>query len=126
MYTLIQAGPNHLDDLALLFDAYRIFYRKETDITAAKKFLSDRLINNQSVVFMVYDGSRAAGFTQLYPLFSSVNMAAVWLLNDLFVDPVYRRKEKRKIIARSSSKSLNSIALKRNQFINRTNQCSRK
>jgi hypothetical protein len=38
MYTLIQAGLNHLDDLALLFDAYRIFYRKETDITAAKKF----------------------------------------------------------------------------------------
>ena len=93
MYTLIQAGPNHLDDLALLFDAYRIFYRKETDITAAKKFLSDRLINNQSVVFMVYDGSRAAGFTQLYPLFSSVNMAAVWLLNDLCVDPVYRGKK---------------------------------
>ena len=89
MYTLIQASPNHLDDLALLFDAYRIFYRKETDITAAKKILSDRLTNNHSVVFMVYDGSRAAGFTQLYPLISSVNMAAVWLLNDLFVDPVY-------------------------------------
>jgi GNAT superfamily N-acetyltransferase len=89
MYTLIQASPNHLDDLALLFDAYRIFYQKETDITAAKKILSDRLTNNHSVVFMVYDGSRAAGFTQLYPLISSVNMAAVWLLNDLFVDPVY-------------------------------------
>ena len=55
--------------------------------------MSDRLTNNQSVVFMVYDGSRAAGFTQLYPLFSSVNMAAVWLLNDLFVDPVYRGKK---------------------------------
>lgn len=48
MYTLIQAGPNHLNDLALLFDAYRIFYLKETDITAAKKNLSDRLINNQN------------------------------------------------------------------------------
>ena len=29
MYTLIQAGPNHLDDLALLFDAYRVLYQKE-------------------------------------------------------------------------------------------------
>ena len=55
--------------------------------------MSDRLTNNQSVVFMVYDGSRAAGFTQLYPLLSSVNMAAVWLLNDLFVDPVYSGKK---------------------------------
>jgi|TARA_B110001450_G_scaffold239750_1_gene247905 hypothetical protein len=36
MYTLIQAGPNLLDDLALIFDAYRIFHQKKTDITAAK------------------------------------------------------------------------------------------
>ena len=93
MYTLIQANLNHLDDLALLFDAYRIFYKKETDLDAAKKFLRERLANDQSVIFMVYNDSRAVGFTQLYPVFSSVNMAAVWLLNDLFVDPVYRGKK---------------------------------
>ena len=93
MFTLIQAEPNHLDDLALLFDAYRVFYRKESDLSAAQVFLRERLIKNQSVVFMVYDGSRAIGFTQLYLLFSSVNMAAVWLLNDLFVDPTYRGKK---------------------------------
>jgi len=77
MFTLIQAEPNHLDDLALLFDAYRVFYKKESDLSAAQVFLRERLIKNQSVVFMVYDGSRAIGFTQLYLLFSSVNMAAV-------------------------------------------------
>jgi GNAT superfamily N-acetyltransferase len=93
MFTLIQAEPNHLDDLALLFDAYRVFYKKESDLSAAQVFLRERLTKNQSVVFMVYDGSRAVGFTQLYPLFSSVNMAAVWLLNDLFVDPTYRGKK---------------------------------
>lgn len=93
MFTLIQAEPNHLDDLALLFDAYRVFYKKESDLSAAQVFLRERLIKNQSVVFMVYDGSRAIGFTQLYLLFSSVNMAAVWLLNDLFVDPTYRGKK---------------------------------
>ena len=93
MYTLIQANPNHLDDLAVLFDAYHVFYKKETDLDAAKKFLRERLANDQSVIFMVYNDSRAVGFTQLYPVFSSVNMAAVWLLNDLFVDPVYRGKK---------------------------------
>ena len=93
MYTLIQANLNHLDDLALLFDAYRIFYKKETDLDAAKKFLRERLANDQSVIFMVYNDSRAVGFTQLYPVFSSVNMSAVWLLNDLFVDPVCRGKK---------------------------------
>jgi len=35
MFTLIQAEPNHLDDLALLFDAYRVFYKKESDLSAA-------------------------------------------------------------------------------------------
>lgn len=96
MYTLIQANLNHLDDLAVLFDAYHVFYKKETDLDAAKKFLRERLANDQSVIFMVYNDSRAVGFTQLYPVFSSVNMAAVWLLNDLFVDPVYRGKKIRK------------------------------
>ena len=72
MYTLIQADLNYLDDLAFLFDAYRIFYKKETDLEAAKKFLRERLANDQSVIFIVYDDSRAVGFTQLYHLFSSV------------------------------------------------------
>ena len=93
MYTLIQADLNYLDDLAFLFDAYRVFYKKKTDLDAAKKFLRERLAIDQSVIFMVYNDSRAVGFTQLYPVFSSVNMAAVWLLNDLFVDPVYRGKK---------------------------------
>ena len=35
MFTLIQVEPNHLDDLALLFDAYRVFYKKESDLSAA-------------------------------------------------------------------------------------------
>ena len=68
MYTLIQANLNHLDDLAVLFDAYRVFYKKETDLDAAKKFLRERLANDQSVIFMVYNDSRAVGFTQLYPV----------------------------------------------------------
>jgi len=55
--------------------------------------LRERLANDQSVIFIVYDDSRAVGFTQLYHLFSSVNMAGVWLLNDLFVDPAYRGKK---------------------------------
>ena len=69
------------------------FTKKETDLDAAKKFLRERLANDQSVIFIVYDDSRAVGFTQLYHLFSSVNMAGVWLLNDLFVDPAYRGKK---------------------------------
>ena len=33
-----------------------------------------------------------AGFTQLYPSFSSVRMRSSWILNDLYVDPDARRR----------------------------------
>ncbi|MGO4780223.1 GNAT family N-acetyltransferase, partial [Lysobacter sp. 2RAB21] len=38
------------------------------------------------------DGHDGAGFTQLYPTFSSVRAARVWVLNDLFVEPQARRR----------------------------------
>ena len=33
----------------------------------------------------------AAGFTQLYPSFSSISMSPLWILNDLYVAPEFRR-----------------------------------
>ena len=35
---------------------------------------------------MAYVNDKAVGFTQLYPLFSSVSMQPMYMLNDLFVD----------------------------------------
>lgn len=58
-----------------------------SDLAAARRFLSDRLTNDESVIFAArlaeMDG--LAGFTQLYPTFPSVRMRRVWTLNDLFV-----------------------------------------
>ena len=38
------------------------------------------------------DDGTPAGFTQLYPTFSSVRAARVWVLNDLFVAPGARKR----------------------------------
>ena len=46
----------------------------------------------QSVVFVAEVDGDLVGFTQLYPLFSSTNMAKLWLLNDLYVQPKIRGK----------------------------------
>jgi GNAT superfamily N-acetyltransferase len=45
------------------------------------------------VIFLALasDGS-AAGFTQLYPTFSSASVKRISILNDLFVDPIARRR----------------------------------
>jgi ribosomal protein S18 acetylase RimI-like enzyme len=89
---IIKASENDLAVLASLFDAYRRFYGREQDIDGARTFLADRLRNDESVIFLArnVDGE-SLGFTQLYPLFTSVGMRRIWLLNDLYVTEKARR-----------------------------------
>ena len=86
------AGHSDLDALTPLFDAYRQFYRFESDPGGARRFLRDRFERAQSVVFLAIDGGVIAGFTQLYPSFSSTAMAPIFILNDLFVAPKARKR----------------------------------
>jgi GNAT superfamily N-acetyltransferase len=91
MIKIEQASTAHLEKLSILFDQYRVFYKKPSDTDAAKKFLTERMEKNESVIFVSFDDKKVmTGFTQLYPLFSSTRMKRLWLLNDLFVDGNYR------------------------------------
>jgi len=92
MINVKKASVEQLEQLVSLFDAYRVFYKKESDQDAARLFLKERIIREESIVYLAYDGDQAVGFTQLYPLFSSTRMKRLWLLNDLFVDPAFRGK----------------------------------
>jgi GNAT superfamily N-acetyltransferase len=87
-----QAVLSDLDDLAALFDPYRVFQGRPSDRDAARAFLRERFDHGESVVFMAFDGARAIGFAQLYPSFSSVAMQRVFILNDLFVHADGRRR----------------------------------
>jgi hypothetical protein len=72
---IVRAARNELEDLVPLFDAYRQFYGQRSDPAAAREFLRDRLERDESVIYVAYaDGREAAGFTQLYPSFSSVSL----------------------------------------------------
>ena len=79
-----------------LFDKYRVFYHQSADIELAKQFLQQRIANNESVIFAAIDDENEktipAGFTQLYPLYSSVRATKNWILNDLYVDANYRKQ----------------------------------
>lgn len=86
-----RAGLEHIKLLAPLFDAYRGFYQQPSDPRAAVDFLTPRLSRDECVVFLAFDDETAVGFTLLYPLFSSVSVHRLWLLNDLFVAPRARR-----------------------------------
>ena len=90
--TIVRAGRDELDDLAPLFDGYRQFYGQRSDLPAARGFLRDRIERDESVIYLAYaNGGEAAGFTQLYPSFSSVSLKPLWILNDLFVRSDVRR-----------------------------------
>ena len=93
MHTIKKATLNDLEAVAYLFDQYRVFYQKPSDIKQAKVFIHERLTNNDSEIFVCYDAHHVMmGFTQLYPLFSSTRMRKLWLLNDLFVAEKHRGK----------------------------------
>ena len=77
--------------VAPLFDAYRVFYKEASDPAGARDFLFDRWRLRESVLFVAYDGAEPHGFVQLYPIFGSVEMRRLWLLNDLFVAEGARR-----------------------------------
>ena len=87
----VRAELDDLDALVPLFDGYRRFYRELPDVVGARAFLSDRIKRGESVIFLAVVDGAIVGFTQLYPLFSSVSLKRLWLLNDLFVAPDARK-----------------------------------
>ena len=89
--TIRRAGPRDLDALAALFDAYRGFYGQPADLARAREWLRARMRFGESVVLVAERNDVAVGFTQLYPMYSSVRTARTWILNDLYVDAGARR-----------------------------------
>ncbi len=89
---VLRATSDQLEDVASLFSGYRSFYRQSPDPAGEKEFLQERLANGDSVIFLAYSGKprSPAGFVQLYPMYSSVRMRSIWILNDLFVSKEFR------------------------------------
>lgn len=91
--TVHRASIRDFDQLVPLFDAYRQFYGQQSDIIVARQFLNDRLTRNESIVLVAENAGRAViGFVQLYPTFSSILAAPMYVFSDLFVMPEARRR----------------------------------
>ena len=90
--TVLQAGPPELKELAVLFNQYREFQGQPSNLLAAQEFLQARLNSGDSAVFVAREMRVPVGFAQLYPSYSSVSLARVFVLNDLFVQESSRRK----------------------------------
>lgn len=93
---IIRANLDQLDLVAPLFNDYRIFYQMEPDLAAARAYLQARLEREESIIYLAVRETEqemiGLGFTQLYPLFSSLSLKRIWVLYDLFVAPHARRQ----------------------------------
>lgn len=87
-----QAGIDDINIVALLFNEYRIFYKQTSNVVGATDFLLERLSKNESTIFIAFVDGEAVGFTQLYPIFSSVSLKPALLLNDLYVVEKVRKQ----------------------------------
>jgi GNAT superfamily N-acetyltransferase len=91
--TVRLATLDDLDQLVPLFDGYRQFYEKPSDMVVARRFLADRMSRDESVVLVAEDrDGTVIGFVQLFRTFSSIVAAPIYLLSDLFVAPAARRR----------------------------------
>ncbi|MER5488057.1 GNAT family N-acetyltransferase [Streptomyces sp. NPDC002812] len=90
---LREAGEADLDTAAELFRGYLEFYEVEVeDPERPRAFLAERLAGGDSFILLAeVPGAGTVGFTQVYPMFSSLAMKPAWLLGDLYVAPAGRR-----------------------------------
>jgi ribosomal protein S18 acetylase RimI-like enzyme len=89
---IYHATIEDLDGVSKLFNLYRMFYQRPSDLEGAKTYIKNRLESKDSVILVVKDKQEYVGFTQLYPTFSSISMKRAWILNDLYVDAIVRNQ----------------------------------
>lgn len=92
MIEIARAEPQHLPELARLFDAYRRFFTQKEDLDTSRRFIEERLRQDDAVIFVALDGGKPRGFIQLYPMWSSWYCKRIWFLSDLYVDEEVRRR----------------------------------
>ncbi len=76
---------NDLERLVPLFDDYRQHFKQASDLVAVKTYLAERLETKDALIYLAQSGEELHGFVVLYPSFSSIGLAPIWILNDFYL-----------------------------------------
>jgi len=122
---IVRSTVGHLEQLAELFEEYRLFCGFEQNLTETKNFLKKLIINEESTIFIAVDAQteRLMGFVNLYPCYSSLALQRLWILNDLGVSSHYRGKGVSKALiqkVQEFAKETNAIRIELKTEINNT------
>jgi GNAT superfamily N-acetyltransferase len=88
--TIRQATIQDLSKLVPIFDDYRECFKQTKNPVMVEQFLFEKFEHLESVIFIALLEDEVVGFAQLYPVFSSLTLQRVWLLNDFFIAEEFR------------------------------------
>jgi len=88
---IIKADKKHIKEVSILFDHYRQFYKYKKNLNKSQRFINERIINNESTIFISLYDKKIVGFVQLYETFDSLNLNKKLVLYDLYVLEKYRK-----------------------------------
>ena len=86
------AQADAFEKIGEVFDLYRQFYKKESNVEACKSYIKERLSNNEAQIFYIENEKECMGMTQLYTTFDSLELSKKIILYDLYVRSEYRNK----------------------------------
>jgi len=110
---IIEAKKENINQVGKLFDLYRQFYKYESNIQKSTNYISDRINNKQSTIFLaIAENDNPAGFVQLYETFGSLHLGKIIILYDLYVTKDFRKKGIGKDLIIKSKEYASSIGAK--------------
>lgn len=86
-----RAQVEDLQQLSVLFNEYRQFYGASSNQELSYQFLKQRFEDQQTVIFINTKDDIFTGFILLYLRFSSVACSKFYVLDDVYITPLYRR-----------------------------------
>lgn len=87
MIIISRINVDFFDQVVDLVDQYRVFYGQDSDKVRVGAFMRQVMSRNESILYGAIDDSRKIiGFVQLYVSYSTVALAPLWILNDLYVE----------------------------------------
>ncbi len=89
-FEIIQANLSNLGDILPLFHDYLLFYHQDLPSDTIRDFLSERLIQKDSLIFLSLFQQNIIGFIQLYSSFNSLTLKRLYILHDFYVIPSFR------------------------------------
>ena len=93
-FEIIKANVNHIKQVGELFDLYRQFYKYVSNIKDSTDYISERMKNNESIIFIATRKQKEVmGFVQLYETFGSLDLGKIIILYDLYVKKDHRKNK---------------------------------